>query len=374
MATQAQQPKKNGKKNKVNQEQTPPPVYRTQLSPEDEAAFRTWYSGYADVTGNNPDPDDPAHYYDYRGYWQENPNAEVSEGMHLPDTWKTPGHETFSDESKYYAGNENLAGYWDINNEYHAHPAADADERDLLEWENLREINRTAKRQAELRQQEIDQVKKSAALRSAATAAANKAVTDAENRQFETMGQAVKEAEVEHAEEKAEMDAEIKGAQQAARWTGLGELAASLVNVISAGAHGNNMQTPTFSQDWMAKADSAIKERRSRVRDMNEKIRQMRTNIENVRAGNIKSKAARDLDLILKRQQDADEIAKLMVENNLTKEQLVTALKQAGITSRIQALDRENLEAIRGSYKAAGRSGSGSGSKSGEEGVLNNYK
>lgn len=53
--------------------------------------------------GNNRNPDEPEHYYDYRGYWKNGPEVQsLIFNEHLPDTWKVPGHPTMSDESMYY--------------------------------------------------------------------------------------------------------------------------------------------------------------------------------------------------------------------------------------------------------------------------------
>lgn len=79
--------------------------YKTQLAPEKEAQFQTW------VRANNvPWRDTPTADYDMRGYWQAmvsgDKNAKQSLNKndnkpHYPDTWKTPYHKSFSNESKY---------------------------------------------------------------------------------------------------------------------------------------------------------------------------------------------------------------------------------------------------------------------------------
>jgi hypothetical protein len=80
-----------------------PPSYRTPLSPAEEQMFQAW------VKQNNvPYRDEPDADYDMRGYY----NDIVAKGKeatvtgpdgapHYPDTYKTPYHETFSNESKY---------------------------------------------------------------------------------------------------------------------------------------------------------------------------------------------------------------------------------------------------------------------------------
>lgn len=81
------------------------PSYTTQLSPPEEQAFRSW------VTQNRVpfNPVEPTQDYDMRGYWKSvaaqggnqtaiNPNDHQ---LHFPDTFKTPYHQSFSNESMY---------------------------------------------------------------------------------------------------------------------------------------------------------------------------------------------------------------------------------------------------------------------------------
>lgn len=83
--------------------------YYTRLSNKDEKNFQQWY--YDRAVANNPDisydPNDARHEYDYRGYWKEatpaqRDSAATVKGYHLPDTYKWPGHPTFSVDSKFY--------------------------------------------------------------------------------------------------------------------------------------------------------------------------------------------------------------------------------------------------------------------------------
>lgn len=83
--------------------------YRTNLSPQDEQKFQQW------VKQNHvPNDDSPHSDYDMRGYWKErqdkDPNVQYAtrtvtsafDGkQHYPDTFKTPYHKTFSNESVY---------------------------------------------------------------------------------------------------------------------------------------------------------------------------------------------------------------------------------------------------------------------------------
>ena len=84
------------------------------LSNQDEAKFRNWYSEWAETRGINPNPDGEGQQYDYRGYWNKNKDF-IAEGSvdsgHLPDTWKMPGHPTFSTQS-VYSTQETPGGQW----------------------------------------------------------------------------------------------------------------------------------------------------------------------------------------------------------------------------------------------------------------------
>lgn len=81
--------------------------YNTPLNPLDEFAYRQW------VAQNNV-PTDPnatsPQDYDMRGFWrglqQNDPRAQSAidpndSRLHFPDFWKTPIHQTFSNESQW---------------------------------------------------------------------------------------------------------------------------------------------------------------------------------------------------------------------------------------------------------------------------------
>jgi len=77
----------------------------TQLPPEQEAAFNKWL----EQNNVNYNPADKYPDYDMRGYYQslqqgkaEQPGVNpVDQQLHYPDTFKTPYHESFSNESKW---------------------------------------------------------------------------------------------------------------------------------------------------------------------------------------------------------------------------------------------------------------------------------
>jgi hypothetical protein len=74
--------------------------YETALNPNQEKAFMTWVS-------KNKIPFDPTEEiqdYDMRGFYKdvlENRASTPKPGEHFPDTYKTPYHESFSNESRY---------------------------------------------------------------------------------------------------------------------------------------------------------------------------------------------------------------------------------------------------------------------------------
>ncbi len=84
-------------------------MFNTPLDPASEQRFQAWVK-YNKV----PWQDSPTSDYDMRGFYQANqrgdPNATWNgPGSHFPDTWKTPFHKTFSNESIYAGQN---APHW----------------------------------------------------------------------------------------------------------------------------------------------------------------------------------------------------------------------------------------------------------------------
>ena len=81
-------------------------TYNTPLTPRSEQAFRSWLK-QNDVPF---DADAPVSDYDMRGFFKawaaRDPRATSAldpndQRMHYPDYWKTPYHETFSNESQW---------------------------------------------------------------------------------------------------------------------------------------------------------------------------------------------------------------------------------------------------------------------------------
>ena len=83
------------------------PTYDTQLSPEQEQAYQAWKLQNA--------PRDSGADYDLRGAFQAGLSPDPQSG-HWPDTFKKPGHPTFSNQSQYAAARPDLAGSWQGDN------------------------------------------------------------------------------------------------------------------------------------------------------------------------------------------------------------------------------------------------------------------
>lgn len=83
-----------------------------QLSSLEDTLFQQW------VAKNKiQDLDHPDSHYDYRGFWKTHPDFSHAPGEHFPDTFKQPGHPTFSNESQY-ATPQNFGGRWADNDQY----------------------------------------------------------------------------------------------------------------------------------------------------------------------------------------------------------------------------------------------------------------
>lgn len=85
----------------------PGPSYNTALDPGSEQFFRMWLAhNNIPFDPNGSAPQD----YDMRGFYQAlqqgDPRAMTAinandKQLHFPDTWKTPEHKTFSNESQW---------------------------------------------------------------------------------------------------------------------------------------------------------------------------------------------------------------------------------------------------------------------------------
>jgi hypothetical protein len=99
--------------------------FNTELTPEEEMQFRMWVKAQSVLRGRDflRDVGD----YDLRGFWKENvlgkgaalpsfvvgdSGIEMTDGGHLPDTFKKPSHPTFSIESQYSSPAAYAGGQW----------------------------------------------------------------------------------------------------------------------------------------------------------------------------------------------------------------------------------------------------------------------
>lgn len=81
--------------------------------------------------------------------------------------------------------------------------------------------------------------------------------------------------------------AQRKAEQQAARWTGAGELAASIANLISVGGfNAVNQQYRQYSQDWMKKADENWRHNRARFDNLRDRQRALQQHLIQMKMGN----------------------------------------------------------------------------------------
>lgn len=62
----------------------------TRLLPLQEDLFQKWYRNYAKKLNLSQNPDDPEHFYDYRGAWLS--GAEPDQLGHMSSQFKTQNH------------------------------------------------------------------------------------------------------------------------------------------------------------------------------------------------------------------------------------------------------------------------------------------
>jgi hypothetical protein len=65
---------------------------KTGLDSDQENKFQTWYRDIAAKVGINKNPDDPNHFYDYRGAYKSGALPTAESGWHWPSQFKTNGH------------------------------------------------------------------------------------------------------------------------------------------------------------------------------------------------------------------------------------------------------------------------------------------
>ena len=90
-------------------------VQWTKLPPEEETLFQDWYAGFSKHNQIDPNPDNPLHKYDHRGWWksfQSDPSlAPVIDPrdnrFHGPSQFKDKDHPTmWKEEYMQYTGRD----------------------------------------------------------------------------------------------------------------------------------------------------------------------------------------------------------------------------------------------------------------------------
>lgn len=91
--------------------------------------FENWYTGWAQRTGLNPDPDDPRHMYDYRAAYRAGaePTAGPDGRFHWPSQFKAPNHP-----NRFVGGVDTITGQRIGGQEMAGPPAPIAPDMDLL--------------------------------------------------------------------------------------------------------------------------------------------------------------------------------------------------------------------------------------------------
>jgi hypothetical protein len=84
--------------------------YNTKLTPEEEAEYQKWAAELSKKAGRDISGD--TYDYDMRGAFKGGAGQSGDNG-HFPDTYKKPGHPTFSDQSIYHGVDGHEGGHWD---------------------------------------------------------------------------------------------------------------------------------------------------------------------------------------------------------------------------------------------------------------------
>lgn len=109
------------------------------------------------------------------------------------------------------------------------------------------------------------------------------------NTSLQTFADIVSDYDKRYREAKQEAIAQRQAEQRAAIWTGAGEVAASLANLIAVGGYNAvNQQYKQYSQDWMRKAEENWRANRHRMDSIRERQNSIRMHLEQMRMGDIR--------------------------------------------------------------------------------------
>jgi len=128
--------------------------------------------------------------------------------------------------------------------------------------------------------------------RAQANASAIDEVRKSNEAQEKSAAQMILDMKAEEEQDARETQARIDSARRAARWTGAGKLAASLINMFAVGELGAvHQEYKSYSQDWMKKADEEAREHRARMRNSRDRRRAVQERLDALRTGNAKTLA-----------------------------------------------------------------------------------
>lgn len=90
----------------------------TKLTPQEEKKFQEWYAKWAQKLNLDPDPDNPLHYYDYRGAFKAGAAPTEESGWHWPSEFKREGHPNLIVDGRDTRTGESVSfpprpGIWD---------------------------------------------------------------------------------------------------------------------------------------------------------------------------------------------------------------------------------------------------------------------
>ena len=163
----------------------------------------------------------------------------------------------------------------------------------------------------------------------------------------------------EYERKRLEGEQQVRDDQNAAKWTGLTELAASLANMIGVGEGNAVSQTyRPHSQDWMQKADASIKEHRSRMDNLRQRQRETEQKIATLKSEGALALTKARVDL--QKQRAEIEYRKSMTDyqNARTEaarqEALMKAQKAEAEIKAIEALANQRDASARGNLIRAG--------------------
>lgn len=145
------------------------------------------------------------------------------------------------------------------------------------------------------------------------------AMMDAQDQERKSFADLLQSMRDDYNKAQAESDEQVKEDLNAAKWTGLTELAASLANLIGVG-QGNavSQQYKSHAQDWMQKADQDMRERRSRLDNLRQRQRDTELKMSQLKASRSLELAKFEMQREQARLQNQYQMARIAYENART--------------------------------------------------------